>query len=57
MTGIESSAWAKEKYPNKKIGICQRGKLLLPAINGAHQLVNNILTKLDIKVHLETPYG
>ena len=35
-TGIESCSYIKELYPDKKVGICQRGKTLLPNSSGAH---------------------
>lgn len=36
-TGLESAAYIAEKYGEKvKVGICQKGKYLLPGIPGAH---------------------
>ena len=35
-TGIVSCSYIKESYPDKTVGICQRGKTLLPSIVGAH---------------------
>jgi NADH dehydrogenase FAD-containing subunit len=29
-TGCETSAWIKEAHPGKKVGMCMRGKTILP---------------------------
>ena len=37
-TGLESAGWLKDKYPSKKIAVCQRGKVLFPNFPGAHDV-------------------
>ena len=37
-TGLESAGWLKDKYPSKKIAVCQRGKVLFPNYPGAHDV-------------------
>jgi NADH dehydrogenase FAD-containing subunit len=49
-TGLETASYLKEYYPNKRIGICQRGQKLLPAFPNAHSVLMESFKKLDIKV-------
>jgi len=55
-TGLESAGYIKEKYPDHKVGVCLRGKTLLPYIANAHKAVDAHLKKIGIEVHYETPY-
>lgn len=38
-TGVESAGYIAEKYPEKRVGICQRGPKLIPAIQGGHEKI------------------
>ena len=38
-TGVEAAAYIAEKYPLKRVGIIQRGNILIPTIKGAHQKI------------------
>jgi len=55
-TGLESAGYIKEKYPDHKVGVCLRGKTILPYIPGAHQTVVGHFKKLGIEIHYDTPY-
>ena len=56
-TGVESAGYIAEKYPDKKIGICQRGERLLPVIKGAHEKIHQYMEKdLGITIHLKTEF-
>ena len=47
-TGLETAGYLKEKYPGTKIGICQRGPKLLPAFEGASDMIRTIFKTMDI---------
>ena len=55
-TGLEAAGYIKEKYPDHKVGICLRGKTLLPYVKDGRKIVEAYLKELDIEVHYETPY-
>lgn len=50
-TGCESACYMKEAWPDKKIGICQRGDKLMPDIKGAHYIILAEMKRLDITFH------
>lgn len=56
-TGIETACYLKETYPDKRIAICQRGKEVLPALSGAHQLAVGLLEQVGVELLLETPFN
>jgi hypothetical protein len=56
-TGLESAGYLKEFYPEKKIGICQRGAKLLPVFEGAHEMISGIFKKLGVEVHTGTSFS
>ena len=49
-TGLETAGYLKEYYPDKRVGICQRGQKLLPAFDNAHDILMAELKKLNIEV-------
>lgn len=55
-TGIESASYLKESFPNKRVVLCQRGKVLLPDFQGGHDKIMAQLKKLGVEVMLETTY-
>ena len=55
-TGLEAAGYIKEKFPDKQVGVCLRGKTLLPYVTGAHAMVDAYMTKIGVKVHYGTPY-
>ena len=56
-TGLETAGYLKEYYPDKRIGICQRGQKLLPAFDNAHDILTAELKKLNIEVLTGTSYS
>ena len=56
-TGLETAGYLKEFYPDKKIGICQRGPKLLPAFDNAHDILTAELKKLGIEVFTSKGYS
>ena len=56
-TGLEVACYMKEKWPDKKIGVCQRGKVMMPDIKGAHKLIEDYLKKLGVNYHSDTPFS
>lgn len=56
-TGLETAGYLKEFYPDKKIGICQRGPKLLPAFDNAHDILTAELKKLGIEVFTNKGYS
>lgn len=55
-TGIESASYLKESFPNKRVALCQRGKVLLRDFPDGHDKVMDELKKIGVEVMLETPY-
>ena len=55
-TGVQTASFIKEKYPTKKVAICQRGEKLLPKIPGAHDIAHRILNQIGVQLYLETNY-
>ena len=39
-TGLEAAGYIKDKYRDegKRVGVCQRGRSLLPELDGAHDI-------------------
>jgi NADH dehydrogenase FAD-containing subunit len=56
-TGIETSTWMKECYPDKKVGIAMRGKILLAGLNNAHPLAEAALKQIGVNIHPGTNYS
>jgi thioredoxin reductase len=56
-TGLETAAYLKEYYPEKRVGICQRGPKLLPLFEGAHAKLEAVFKKMDVEVHTETAFS
>ena len=55
-TGLETAGYLKEKYPDKTVGVCLRGKTLLPAYNGGHEKTEVLLNELGVEILYETGY-
>jgi pyruvate/2-oxoglutarate dehydrogenase complex dihydrolipoamide dehydrogenase (E3) component len=55
-TGLETAAYLKEFYPDKKVGICQRGPKLMPAFENAHGILTRIFKKIGVEVHTGKEY-
>ena len=51
-TGLETAGYLKEFYPDKVVGICQRGPKLLPAFGNAHDILMESFKKIGVEVHL-----
>jgi NADH dehydrogenase FAD-containing subunit len=49
-TGLETAGYLKEFYPDKRVGICQRGPKLLPQFANAHDILVKEFEKLKIEV-------
>jgi pyruvate/2-oxoglutarate dehydrogenase complex dihydrolipoamide dehydrogenase (E3) component len=55
-TGIESACYLKEAWPEKTVGICQRGNVMMPDIDGAHPYIVEYMKELDVIYHHDTPF-
>lgn len=55
-TGLESAGYIKGKNPNLKVGVCLRGKKILPYVKNAHDQVVKVFKDLDINIHFETAF-
>lgn len=55
-TGCESACYLKDTWPDKKIGICQRGNVMMPDIPGAHELIKNYLEEIKVTYHHDTAF-
>ena len=55
-TGLESAGYIKEKHPDVKVGVCLRGKTLLPYFKGAHERLESHLKKIGLEVHYGTSF-
>lgn len=55
-TGLEAAGYIKERFPDKEIGVCLRGKTLLPYVKGGHKLCDDYMKKIGVKIHYETPF-
>lgn len=54
--GTETACYLKEFWPDKKVGICQRGKTMMPEVDGAHDVILKCLQELDVIYHSDTPF-
>ena len=55
-TGVETASYLKETWPDKKIGVCQRGSVMVPEIPGAHAIIDDILKKVGVHYHPNSDY-
>jgi pyruvate/2-oxoglutarate dehydrogenase complex dihydrolipoamide dehydrogenase (E3) component len=55
-TGCESACYIKETWPDKKVGICQRGNVMMPDITGAHSIILDYITKVGVTYHNDTSF-
>ena len=56
-TGIETSCYLKEFYPQKTIGIAMRGDTLLKRMRGAHPIVERNLRECGVNIHYNTAFS
>ena len=49
-TGLETAAYLKDRYPDKTVGVCLRGKTLLPNYNGGHEKTEVLLKELGVEI-------
>lgn len=56
-TGLESACYIKETWPDKKVGVCQRGNTMIPDLPGAHVLIDGILKRVGVQYHPGTSYS
>lgn len=54
--GVETASWLKENWPDKKVGICQRGNTMMPEIEGAHDILLKCLTEIGVTYHNDTSF-
>lgn len=55
-TGLEAAGYIKSKNPNLKVGVCLRGKTVLPYIKGANETVVKCFKELGINIHFGTSF-
>lgn len=55
-TGLETAAYMKEEWKDKKIGVCQRSKTMMPMFEGMHELILEELKKLEVEYHPDTDF-
>lgn len=56
-TGLEVAGYTKELYPDKTVGICHKGDVILSDLPGCHDAAKEILTELGIEIYHNTPYN
>lgn len=56
-TGLEVAGYTKELYPEKTVGICHKGDVILSDLPGCHDTAKQILTELDIEIYHNTPFS
>ena len=55
-TGCESACYIKDTWPKKKVGICQRGNVMMPDIEGAHDIIKDYMKKIDVVYHHDSSF-
>lgn len=50
-TGIEAAAYIKDKFPEKRVAVCQRGQKLLTGFHGsAHDTIMPMMEQIGVEV-------
>ena len=56
-TGCEVAGYTKELYPDKTVGICHKGDVILSDLPGCHDAAEEAFKALGIEVLHNTPYS
>lgn len=56
-TAVEVAGYTKETYPDKTVGLCHRGEVLLPDLPGCHNTAKDLLNQLGVEIMHKTPYS
>lgn len=51
------AGYTKELYPDKTVGICHKGDVILSDLPGCHDTAKQQLTELGIEIYHNTPYN
>lgn len=55
-TGLETAGYTKSLYPDKKVACCQRGKVIMPAFPGIHEMAMTQMKEIGVELMLETGF-